>query len=163
MGPGLGATEDDERHAVELGRLIANQGWVLLTGGRNEGVMEAVNKGAKSAGGTTIGILPGQDNSHTSQFVDFAILTGMGSARNNINVLTSDVVVACGIGPGTASEVSLALKSGKPVILLTESDHAANFFKEVGETLVHNAENPADAINLCCSLLGAARKNYLAR
>lgn len=163
MGPGAGASEDDLQAAYELGRLIAVQGWVLLSGGRNEGVMETANKGAKSAGGITIGILPTTDNDDTSEFVDFAILTGMGSARNNINVLSSDVIIACGMGPGTASEAALALKARKPVVLLTSNQAAREFFKGLNAELVHVTDTPADAISACCTILGAQRRNCLPR
>ena len=75
--------------------------------------MDEVSKGAKDAGGLVVGVIPTSDRSGCSDAVDIAIVTGMGNARNNINVLSSDVVVACGMGPGTASEVALALKSQK--------------------------------------------------
>lgn len=98
MGPGDGATQKEIKHAYKLGQLIAEQNWILLTGGRNVGVMGAASKGAKSSGGLTIGILPSENKNGMSKFVDIPICTGMGSARNNINVLSSDVVIACGSG-----------------------------------------------------------------
>ncbi len=100
MGRGENATANDLQNAYILGQLIAKQGWVLLTGGRNVGVMDAVSKGAKSADGLTIGILPGENQDGMSSWVDIAIFTDMGNSRNNINVLTSDVVIACGMGAG---------------------------------------------------------------
>jgi uncharacterized protein (TIGR00725 family) len=114
--------------ARELGHLLAERGWVVLTGGQPEGVMAAACAGAKQVPGSlTLGILPG--SSEAGPDVDLAVFTGMGDARNAINVLTSDVVVACGVeGPGTASEVALALKAGKPVILLSASAPAGAFF-----------------------------------
>ena len=78
--------------------------------------MEAVNEGAKNADGNalTIGILPGKDKKELSDCVDVGIVSGMDNARNNINILSSDVVIACGYGgSGTASEIALALKSGE--------------------------------------------------
>src|SRR4028119_1144630 len=108
MGPGEQATATDLQNAYELGKLIAQQGWVLLTGGRNVGVMDAANTGAKAANGLTVGILPTADPSGISKAIDIPIFTDMGNARNNINVLSSDVVIACGMGAGTASEVALA-------------------------------------------------------
>jgi uncharacterized protein (TIGR00725 family) len=105
--------------AGELGRLVAERGWIVLTGGRDVGIMAAASSGAKQIPGSiTLGILPGASEG-AGPDIDISVFTGMGEARNVINVLTSDVVVACGVeGPGTISEVALALKAGKPVILL---------------------------------------------
>jgi len=107
-----------ETKAYHLGKLIAQQGWILLNGGRNTGIMEASAKGAFESNGLTIGILPDDHDSKKSSYISIPILTGMGSARNCINVLSSHVVVACPGGMGTISEISLALKYGKKVILL---------------------------------------------
>lgn len=104
--------------AFRLGALIAQHGWVLLNGGRNSGIMEASARGAAEAGGLTIGILPDSHTGNTSEFIRIPVCTGMGSARNTINILSSDVVVACTGGAGTLSEIALALKHGKPVITL---------------------------------------------
>ncbi len=104
--------------AYRLGFLIAKAGWVLLNGGRAAGVMEASARGAHDGGGLTVGVLPTPDHAGMSAYVDIPILTGMGSARNVINVLSSDVVIACTGGAGTLSEIALALKSQRPVILL---------------------------------------------
>ena len=117
MGGGM-ADPRDAKAAYRLGSLIAEQGWILLNGGRNAGVMAASAKGARENGGLTVGILP-DDNTHTaSPFIQIPILTGMGNARNCINVLSSHVVVACPGGTGTLSEIALALKSSRPVILM---------------------------------------------
>jgi hypothetical protein len=153
MGPGEGATDQSKNWAFELGKLIAEQGWMLLTGGRDEGVMDSASKGAKSAHGLTIGIIPADDCIGVSAAVDIPIITGMGSARNNINVLTSTVVIACGMGAGTASEVALALKARKSVILLTNDDDAKQFFKKLDPARVHFADTPTEAINVMRSLL----------
>lgn len=131
MGPGGGARQEDKDLAFELGRQIAQNDWILLTGGRDIGVMHAALHGAKSVGGLTVGVLPSSNLTGVSEFVDVPIRTGMGSARNNINVLSSDVVVACGTGAGTTSEIMLAVKAGKPVILLNQLDSAVRFFSEV--------------------------------
>lgn len=153
MGPGANATERDLRYAFKLGKLIASQAWVLLSGGRDEGVMDAVNKGAKSVGGLTIGIIPTADDTYTSAAVDVSIITGMGSARNNINVLSSAVVIACGMGAGTASEVALALKAKKKVILLTDSQKSRDFFAELSSCDLHIVDTPEEAIAACKSIL----------
>jgi uncharacterized protein (TIGR00725 family) len=117
MGGGS-ATEADIRQAYRLGRLIAENGWILLNGGRRSGIMAASARGAAEAGGLTVGILPDDHKGQMAEHIQIPILTGMGSARNYINVLSSDVVVACPGGAGTLSEIALALKHRKTVILL---------------------------------------------
>ena len=104
--------------AHELGARIAAEGWVLLTGGRDCGVMAAASEGAASAGGLVVGVLPGDDFSGVAPGVDIAIPTGMGDARNVINVLASHVVVALPGGAGTVSEVAHALKLGRSVVVI---------------------------------------------
>ena len=146
MGPGHGATSTDLENAYQLGQLIASEGWVLLTGGRNVGVMEEASKGGKAAGGLTVGILPTNDTQGVSEAVDVAIVTDLGNARNNINVLSSDVVIACGMGLGTASEVSLALKSGKSVVLLSKSPESLVFFQNLAPDRLFLATSPQSAI-----------------
>lgn len=116
MGGAVASTETTAA-ALELGRLIAENGWVLLNGGRDAGVMEASTRGAHEAGGLVVGILP-TDTVVGAGPVDIAIPTGMGDARNMINVLSSRVVVALTGGAGTVSEIALALKVGKPVVTL---------------------------------------------
>jgi len=146
MGPGNNPEEQDLQAAYELGKLIARREWVLLTGGRSAGVMEAASKGAREEGGLTVGILPGEDRKQMSEFVDIPILTGMGSARNNINVLTADVVVASGMGMGTTSEIMLALKANKHVILLNQTDEALGFLNSLESDLLHEASSASDAM-----------------
>jgi len=121
MGGGT-ASRTDLLHAYRLGELIAENGWILLNGGRNSGIMEASAKGAFEKGGFIVGILPDDDARQVSRYISIPIVTGMGSARNCINVLSSDVVVACPGGPGTLSEIALALKCGKNIILLNYSE-----------------------------------------
>lgn len=146
MGPGDDPTRKDLDVAYQLGSLIAQEGWILLTGGRNVGVMDAASKGSSEAGGTTIGIIPDEDKKRMSQYVDIPILTGMGSARNNINVLSSDVVVACGLGAGTMSEVMLASKSGKNILMLNQTDQTKAFLEELEYPKLLFVETPKQAI-----------------
>jgi hypothetical protein len=153
MGPGSGASKTDQQNAYELGKLIAQEGWVLLTGGRNAGVMRAATEGAKAANGLTVGILPTADDRGISEAVDIAIITDMGNARNNINVLSSDVVVACGMGAGTASEVALALKGSKKVVLLTDNQESQLFFKGLSAENLLVAKTPASAIEMVKKVL----------
>jgi uncharacterized protein (TIGR00725 family) len=145
MGAGDPATQQDIENAYRLGQYIASEGWVVLSGGRNSGVMDAVSRGAKSQDGLTIGILPHQ-NSSMSDAIDIPIITDMGNARNNINVLSSRIVIACGMGAGTASEIALALKARKPVILLTEDAISQTFFQQLGQDLVFVVDSVEAAI-----------------
>ncbi len=157
MGPGDSATEIDIKNAYELGKLIAQEGWILLTGGSNVGVMDAANKGAKEAGGLTIGILPSNHTNNISDAVDVAILTDVGNARNNINVLSSDVIVACGIGLGTISEIALALKNKKPVILLSGHPESQQLFKNLSPNLTFVAVDIQETIKRIHNLLKNAK------
>lgn len=146
MGPGEQATLGQINTAYALGTALAQQGWIVLTGGRSAGVMDAACRGAKAAGGTTVGILPTAEAIAVSEAVDIPIFTGMGSARNNVNVLTSQVVIACGLGAGTTSEVALALKAGKPVILMQVKPEVQTFFQQLSAQPVLVAESVAIAI-----------------
>ncbi|WP_413162824.1 TIGR00725 family protein [Capilliphycus salinus ALCB114379] len=146
MGPGETATSVDLENAYQLGQLIAKQGWILLTGGRNIGVMEAASQGAKSAEGLTLGILPGATSLGMSEAVDIAIFTNLGNARNIINVLSSDVIIACGMGAGTASEIALGIKQQKTVILLNNNLESQVFFKSLSPDRVYIVETPTEAI-----------------
>ncbi|AFY40326.1 P450 cytochrome, putative [[Leptolyngbya] sp. PCC 7376] len=128
MGAGGGATLENLTDAYELGQAIATNGWATLTGGRPAGVMEAASRGAKGANGLTVGVLPGGDRRQASEFVDIVICTDLGNARNNVNVLSSNAVVAVGMGMGTASEVALAIKNSRPVILLKPDAETIAFF-----------------------------------
>lgn len=161
MGPGTLATEADLQLAYELGQKIAAAGWVLLTGGRNVGVMDAASRGAKQAGGLTIGILPTEANTHVSEAVDIPILTGMGSARNNINVLSSQVIIACGMGLGTASEIALALKANKTVILLNAPAEAQRFFKALAPEQIHIVDDPEAAIEIVRTVISDLGNNWI--
>lgn len=116
----MGGSKAAAKHleaAEKLGSLIAGKGWILLNGGRNQGIMEASAKGASGNGGITLGILPGNSINGMSGYISIPVVTGMGNARNTINILTSDIIVACPGGAGTLSEIALALKENKPVIL----------------------------------------------
>jgi uncharacterized protein (TIGR00725 family) len=117
----MGGSVADARTAAtaeRLGRLIAENGWVLVSGGRPTGVMQASVAGARAAGGLTVGVLFDDDRDGAAEGLDVVIPTGMGAARNIINVLASDVVVACRGTGGTLSEIALALRFGRPVVLV---------------------------------------------
>jgi uncharacterized protein (TIGR00725 family) len=101
--------------AERVGRGLAERGAVVVCGGRG-GVMEAACRGAKAAGGTTLGILPGLDRAEANPFVDVAVATGLGEARNALVVRACDALIAVGGEWGTLSEIALARAAGKRVV-----------------------------------------------
>jgi uncharacterized protein (TIGR00725 family) len=120
----VGAHDADARLASEaeaVGAELGRLGAVVVCGGLG-GVMEAACRGAKRAGATTLGILPGHDRATANAWVDVAVATGLGEARNALVVRASDALVAVGGGHGTLSEIALALKVGRPVIGLDSWD-----------------------------------------
>jgi len=116
---GSNCSKEEYETAYRIGKLLAKEGFVLLCGG-GSGVMEASAKGAYEEGGITIGVLPGSNKKETppNPYIKIPIFTGMSDGRNSINVKSSDIIIAIGGGPGTLSEIALALKNDKPVILL---------------------------------------------
>jgi len=146
MGPGENATPEENEMAFELGRAIARNGWVVLTGGRSFGIMDAAMKGARDADGLTIGVLPDNNDKNSSENAQIKIVTGMGSGRNLISVLSSNIVVVLGMAAGTASEVALAIKSNKKVILLNQDEISIRFFKNIGTYRVMVAKTVDEAI-----------------
>ena len=115
LGPSQ-ASADECSVAERVGAMAAKAGWVVLTGG-GLGVMEAASRGAVEAGGLTVGILPSAAPipGYPNAWVCIPVFTGAGSARNSFNVLSARLCVALGGGPGTLSEIALALKAGLPV------------------------------------------------
>jgi uncharacterized protein (TIGR00725 family) len=109
--------EQEEKLAYEVGREIALRGAVLVTGGLG-GSMESACKGAKENGGLTIGILPTYEKNTANKWVDIIIPTGLGHSRNNLVVATGDAVIGVGGSWGTLSELAIAMKTGKPVVVL---------------------------------------------
>ena len=116
-GPGEGAAASEVGLAERVGQLLAVRGCVLVCGGLG-GAMAATCRGAKAAGGITIGILPGYDAATANPWVDHAICTGLGQARNAVVAATGDALIAVGGGFGTLSEIALGLRLGRPVVLL---------------------------------------------
>ena len=111
------ATGDLYEKARAVGRLIAERGGILVCGGLS-GVMEAAARGATEAGGTAIGILPDEDRRRENEYLTHSVATGMGQARNLAVVCSGDVVIAVGGEYGTLSEIGLARKVGRPVVVL---------------------------------------------
>ena len=140
---GSGGASPAELDAAEaVGRELGSCGAVLVCGGRG-GVMEAACRGARAAGGTTLGILPGYDRADANEFVDVAVATGLGEARNALVVRAADAVVAIGGEWGTLSEIALALRAGKPVVGLGTWD-----LPERGGRGVVAARSPEEAVEL---------------
>lgn len=138
--------------AEEIGHELARAGATVVTGGLG-GVMRAASRGAHAAGGVTIGILPGADQSEANEFVSIPIATGLGVARNLVVVTSADVVVAVGGRHGTLSEIGLALRMGRHVVALSswrvESD------QRLGGPRVHRVRNPREATALVLNLAKA--------
>ncbi|MBF8266874.1 MAG: hypothetical protein HW388_382 [Dehalococcoidia bacterium] len=136
------ATPEAMRLAEEVGRELAKRGVTVVTGGLT-GVMEAACKGAKEAGGTTIGILPSSDPGEANPYVDIPICTGIGYARNVIVVRSGRAVIAIAGAFGTLSEIAHALSDGIPVIGLNTWSFSQN---GMGSREIILAHDPADAV-----------------
>ena len=166
MGPGNTAGFDEKMKAEALGGLIAKNGFILLSGGTYEGVMNAVSKGYKEQGGIlNIGISPSKEKK-MSDYVDKVIYTDMGSGRNYINVLSSDVIVAIGdlSSAGTLSEVALGLIKNKlpldspyPIILLGKGD-MINALVKTYKGKVLQVNSPAEAMKKILTTLKKDKK-----
>lgn len=115
---GAGAASSEEvRLATEVGRQLARAGAILICGGLG-GVMEAAARGAREAGGRTVGLLPGTDASDANPWIELPVPTGLGEARNLLVVRAGESVIAVGGAWGTLSEIALARKIGRPVVTL---------------------------------------------
>ncbi|TMD53356.1 MAG: TIGR00725 family protein, partial [Chloroflexi bacterium] len=117
------------RMAEEVGRLVAERNGIVVTGGLS-GVMEAVSRGAKQAGGLVIGILPGFDKRDANDFVDVAITTGMGWMRNTLTVRAADAVIMISGGIGTLNELTVAYEI-KPTVILEGSGGWSSRIREI--------------------------------
>ena len=147
MGP-TKASEKDLINAYLIGKYCAENNYITLTGGLKNGVMNEALKGAKEHGGLTIGIMPTDDKTEFSEYADIPIITTMKAGRNYIEILTSDIIVVCGISPGTSSEISLAIKPGKKIILVGLDEQANNFYKNLAPKQVFTVKNYKEAIEL---------------
>lgn len=116
----IGSGDDIENLSIsyDIGRFIARNKWVLITGGRG-GIMEAASQGASEEEGLVVGILPGIHHDDANTHCGIVIPTGVGYARNMINVLSGDVIIAIGGKSGTLSELAYSWQFGKPIILCT--------------------------------------------
>ncbi len=129
MGPGK-AKSTEKKLAYQLGKLVAQQGAVLLTGGMG-GIMEEASRGAKEENGLVIAICPTYEREDVNKFVDIPIMTGMRGGRNYINILSSDIVIAIGhTSAGTLSEIAFAIQLEKPVIIMQASTAMENYLSQ---------------------------------
>ena len=113
----IGSGREHEARAEEVGRLLAERGCTVVTGGLGE-VMAAAARGAKKAGGTTIGILPGEGRADANEWIDHVVVTGIGHARNLTVAASGDAVIAVGGSWGTLTEVGFAMRLGRRVVAL---------------------------------------------
>jgi uncharacterized protein (TIGR00725 family) len=113
----IGSGAEHEENAEQIGRLLAERGATVVTGGLGE-VMAAAARGAKAAGGTTIGILPGETRTDGNPWLDHVVVTGIGHGRNLAVVASGDAVIAVGGRYGTLAEIGFALTLGRPVVVL---------------------------------------------
>ena len=142
---GSGTAEGDlYEKARTVGRLVAERGGTVVCGGLS-GVMEAAARGATEAGGTAVGILPDEDRRRQNSYLTYSVATGTGQARNLAVVCSGDVVIAVGGEYGTLSEIGLARKVGRPVVVLEGWD--------LGEH-VTVAPSPLAAVEAAFELIG---------
>lgn len=142
------AEEKDLINAYQIGKYCAENNYITLTGGLKEGIMNEALKGAKEHGGLTIGIMPTDDRTRFSEYADIPIVTTMKAGRNYIEILTSDIIIACGISAGTSSEISLAIKPGKKIILVGVDKKTIDFYKMLAPNQVFFAKDYTEAIKL---------------
>jgi uncharacterized protein (TIGR00725 family) len=142
----IGSGAEHEARAEEVGRLLAERGCTVVTGGGSE-VMAAAARGAKAAGGTTIGVLPGEARAGVNEWIDHVVVTGVGHARNLAVVASGDAVIAVGGGWGTLTEIGYARILRRPVVVL-----------EPGWELpeVPRAATAEEAVELAVGALGQA-------
>jgi hypothetical protein len=155
VGPSAPDNADVLDAAYAVGAALGRAGAVVVCGGLG-GVMEAACRGAKNAGGTTIGLLPGTDRSVANPYVDITVPTGLGEARNALVVRAGDAVVAVGGGWGTLSEIALAVRTGVPVIALQSwTVHDATGHHVTGPMV---ARDPEEAVRLALERAGGHRR-----
>src|SRR3954447_26098172 len=145
------AAPDELAIAERVGRGLGEAGAVLVCGGLG-GVMEAACRGAKAAGGTTLGILPGVERRDANEHVDIAIPTGLGEMRNALVVRTADALIAVGGEFGTLSEIALALKAGKPVVGLGTWQLARDGAESLAIVRVASPEEAVERALAACRL-----------
>ena len=140
----IGSGAEHEAQAADVGRLLAERGATLVCGGLDE-VMAAAARGAKEAGGVTVGILPGESRSAANPWIDHVVVTGIGHARNLAVAASGDAVIAVGGGYGTLAEIAYARILGRPVVVLEPG-------WDLGREGVERAATPEEAVELALRL-----------
>jgi len=140
----VGSGGEWEMSAEEVGRLLAERGCTVVTGGLG-GVMAAAHRGAKAVGGVTIAILPGESRRAANPWADHVVVTGIGHARNLAVAASGDAVIAIGGSYGTIAEMALALRLGRCVVALEGAPDVDG---------VERAATPAEAVDLALRHLG---------
>ena len=148
VGPGEGAALDDIAAAERVAELAARAGWAVSCGGRGVGVMAAVARGVARAGGVSIGLLPSDRGEDAAPELTLALPTGLGEARDAVLAQSCDGMVACGMNPGTAAEVALAIKAGKRVVLVRPARPVRDFFRSLSADQVGIAASADEALAL---------------
>jgi len=134
----IGSGAEWEAAAEEVGRLLAERGCTVVTGGLDE-VMAAAHRGAKAAGGATIAILPGEERGAANRWADHVVVTGIGHARNLAVAASGDAVIAVGGGWGTLAEIAFARRLGRAVVALEGAPVVEG---------IERAATPAEAVEL---------------
>ncbi|MDQ3670864.1 MAG: TIGR00725 family protein [Actinomycetota bacterium] len=134
----VGSGADWESAAEEIGRLLAERGCTVVTGGLGE-VMAAAHRGAKAAGGATIAILPGERREDANSWADYVVVTGTGHARNLAVAASGDAVIAVGGEWGTLAEMAFARRLGRRVVALAGAPEVEG---------IETATTPAEAVAL---------------
>jgi uncharacterized protein (TIGR00725 family) len=141
----IGSGAEHERRAEEVGRLLAERGCTVVTGGGDE-VMAAASRGAKNVGGTTIAILPGEGRDDANEWIDHVVITGIGHGRNLAVAASGQAVIAVGGSWGTLAEIGFARRLGRPVVILEPG------WKVEGDG-IERAGSPAEAVELALAHL----------
>lgn len=139
----IGSGAEHEAAAEEVGRLLAERGCAVVTGGLDE-VMAAACRGAKEAGGRTLAIVPGETFAEANPWADHVVVTGMGHARNLVVAASGEAVIAVGGGWGTLTEIGYAMRLGRPCVILAGGPEVAG---------VQRAATPAEAVSTVLSAL----------
>jgi uncharacterized protein (TIGR00725 family) len=142
----VGSGAENQERAEEVGRLLAERRVTVVCGGRGE-VMAAAARGAKSAGGTTIGILPGTSRRDANEWIDHVVVTGVGHARNLAVAASGDGVIAVGGRYGTLTEIGFAMILGRPVVVVEPGLEAEG---------VARAASPREAVEWVLSRIAEA-------
>ena len=142
----VGSGAEHEANAEQVGRLLAERGVTVVTGGLGE-VMAAAARGAKGAGGTTVGILPGETRADANPWLDHVVVTGIGHGRNLAVVASGEAVIAVGGRYGTLAEIGFALTLGRPVVVLEPGWRVDG---------TQRAQTPAEAVELALAAVSSA-------